>query len=144
MPQGNWGTDEPAPSSRHTHQDRTVQIGSPLPPERRAKSVLQLSCLSMSHFLNVRNYSWFNDSTYYYWSVPTNCINFDWGEKTKGRCINRAWMVTHYLIYLSFTGDIYICNFFLFLSKASYYLHSKQKQNANLLRGDKGTAAIRR
>lgn len=49
-------------------------------------------------------------------------------------------MVTHYVIYLLLGIYIYI----FVKSKASYYLHSKQKQNVNLPKGDKGTTAIRR
>lgn len=49
-------------------------------------------------------------------------------------------MVTHYLT-ITYWGYIYI---FFVKSKASYYLHSKQEQNADLPKGDKGTTAIRR
>lgn len=78
-------------------------------------------------FFKFKGYSWFKDSTHYYWPVPINYICFDKYKHTN----NLTEMVT--LHCLSFTsGEIFV------KSKQATCV-SKQKQNANLLKGDKGT-----
>lgn len=68
--------------------------------------VFQLSHLSMGHLLNFyflkcKSYSWFKDSTHYYWPVPTNYTCFD-RNKNANVPTEPGWQ--HAIFYLLHLG----------------------------------------
>lgn len=68
--------------------------------------ILQLSHSLMGHLFNFyffkfRNYSWFKDSTHYYWPVPTNYTCFD-RNKNANAPTEPRWQ--HTISYLSHLG----------------------------------------
>lgn len=82
-----------------------------------------------------KNYPWFKDSTHYYWLVPTNYTCLD--RNKNANAPDWAWMTMRH--FLSFTsGEV------LWSQKQAIICTSKQNQNANLPKGDKGTIAIKR
>lgn len=129
-----------------THAPTTCS--RPLPPERQAKKVLQPSRLAMSQFVNGKTLLVSRLHTLL--SPPTVSVLIGGkGEENKTKqkakqTKNRAWVVT----YLSLLGIyIYISLFFFFFffvkSKQAITCIKKKKKKANLLKGDKGTVAIR-
>lgn len=162
MPRGNWGTDEVHLHHRvgvltrsNCADSRTQLYLTPASWETSQVSPPTQLLVSESGF-KFKNPPGFK--TPHIITDPTNSIYSDWRErgrkkyKTKNKqktpkCFNSAWVVT---ILSIITREICIyffvpfsLSFFFCEVKSKLLFALKKKKKANLLKGDKGTVAIR-